>query len=167
MSDEDWDELDLRVASAIRLCLTKNILANMQGISTAKELWEKLKGLYQAKGISNWLMLKEQFHTLVWLKYMKHILMYKKDTLNFQEVTSKTNSGEKRMKCESQNSMDFVMVTRNGNGGRKNHGKNVTYWKCGKFGHVKKNYPGGASLANGSELDANIVSLVLGEDDLV
>ncbi|KAK6160704.1 hypothetical protein DH2020_004085 [Rehmannia glutinosa] len=64
MSDEDWEDLDLRAASTIRLCLAKNVLANVHGISNAKELWEKLEALYQAKEISNWLYLKEQFHTL-------------------------------------------------------------------------------------------------------
>ncbi|KAJ9566931.1 hypothetical protein OSB04_002897 [Centaurea solstitialis] len=43
---------------------TKNVVANVHGISTAKELWEKLEQLYQGKGISNRLYLKEQFHTL-------------------------------------------------------------------------------------------------------
>ncbi|KAL5822672.1 hypothetical protein ACOSQ4_020572 [Xanthoceras sorbifolium] len=33
-------------------------------INSFKELWEKLERLYQAKGISNRLYLKEQFHTL-------------------------------------------------------------------------------------------------------
>ncbi|KAJ0079568.1 hypothetical protein Patl1_23739 [Pistacia atlantica] len=36
----------------------------MQGISTAKKLWEKLEGMYQAKGVSNQVYLKEVFHTL-------------------------------------------------------------------------------------------------------
>lgn len=64
MSDEDWEEFDLRAASMIRLSLAKNILANVQGISKAKELWEKLEEMYQAKGVSNRVYLKEQFHTL-------------------------------------------------------------------------------------------------------
>lgn len=64
MSDEDWEELDLKAASVIRLSLAKNVLANVQGISSAKELWEKLEGMYQAKGVSNRVYLKEQFHTL-------------------------------------------------------------------------------------------------------
>ena len=64
MKEEEWEELDLRAVSAIRLCLAKNVLANVQKISTTKELWERLEGLYQAKGISNWLLLKEKFHNL-------------------------------------------------------------------------------------------------------
>jgi hypothetical protein len=63
-SDIDWEDLDLKAASTIRLCLAKNVLANVQGMSTAKELWEKLEEMYQTKGISNRVYLKEQFHTL-------------------------------------------------------------------------------------------------------
>ncbi|KAL4284128.1 hypothetical protein GQ457_16G027410 [Hibiscus cannabinus] len=64
MSDEDWEDLDLRAASSIRLALAKNVLPNVKGISGAKEIWEKLEALYQGKGISSRLNLKEQFHTL-------------------------------------------------------------------------------------------------------
>lgn len=64
MSDDDWEELDLKATSTIRLCLTKNVLANIHGISAAKELWEKLEELYQTKSLSNRLCLKEQFHSL-------------------------------------------------------------------------------------------------------
>ncbi|KAJ9566969.1 hypothetical protein OSB04_002935 [Centaurea solstitialis] len=63
-SEEEWEDLNLRAASTIRLCLANNVLANVHGISTAKELWDKLEQLYQGKGISNRLYLKEQFHTL-------------------------------------------------------------------------------------------------------
>ena len=64
VSDEDWEELDLKATSTIRLRLAKNILANVSRISTAKRLWEMLEQMYQVKSLSNWLYLKEQFHTL-------------------------------------------------------------------------------------------------------
>jgi len=41
------------------MSLAMNILANVLATLSAKELWEKLEGLYQEKGISNWLLLKE------------------------------------------------------------------------------------------------------------
>ncbi|PON66942.1 Pol-like polyprotein/retrotransposon [Trema orientale] len=53
MSDEDWEDLDERAASAIRICLAKNVLANVLRITTAKDLWGKLGELYQANGVSN------------------------------------------------------------------------------------------------------------------
>ncbi|MCI12322.1 hypothetical protein A2U01_0033426, partial [Trifolium medium] len=64
MEADKWEELDWRAASAIRLCLTKNVLANVQNLSSTKELWERLEWLYQQKDISNRLLLKEQFHNL-------------------------------------------------------------------------------------------------------
>jgi hypothetical protein len=64
MEADKWEELDLRAANAIRLCLAKNVFANVQNLSSAKEFCERLEGLYQAKDISNRLLLKEQFHNL-------------------------------------------------------------------------------------------------------
>ena len=64
VSDEDWEELDLKAFSTIRLCLEKNILAKVSGVSIAKGLWEKLEHMYQTKSLSTWLYLKDQFHTL-------------------------------------------------------------------------------------------------------
>lgn len=155
MHDEDWEEMDLRVASAIRLNLAKNVLANVHRISIAKELLEKLEAMYQAKSISNRLYLKEQFHTLRMVEgtkisdhlgilngivselevigekmgdedkalrlilslplsyeYMKPILMYGKETLDFAEATSKLLSEERRLNSEGHTSQeDLVMVT--------------------------------------------------------
>ncbi|KAF6149224.1 hypothetical protein GIB67_026080, partial [Kingdonia uniflora] len=62
--EEDWEDLDSRAASGIRLCLAKNILANVAGEKSAKGLWEKLESLYQTKSLSNCLYLKERLHTL-------------------------------------------------------------------------------------------------------
>ena len=49
MSDEEWEEMDLRAISVIRLNLAKNIIANVDRISTAKQLWEKPEAMYQAR----------------------------------------------------------------------------------------------------------------------
>ena len=42
MSKEDWEKLDRRARSTIRLCLADSVLLNVSGESTAKELWDKL-----------------------------------------------------------------------------------------------------------------------------
>ena len=64
ISNVDWEDLDMRAASSIWLCLAKNVFTNVQGMSTTKELWEKIEEMYQVKGISNLVNLNEQFHTL-------------------------------------------------------------------------------------------------------
>ena len=43
MSDDDWEDMDERAASAIRLCLAKNVLANIHGTYSAKEFGRGLK----------------------------------------------------------------------------------------------------------------------------
>jgi hypothetical protein len=42
MSKVDWEKLDKRAGSTIRLCLTDSVLLNVSGESTTKELWDKL-----------------------------------------------------------------------------------------------------------------------------
>ncbi|KAL2506192.1 putative phosphoinositide phosphatase SAC9 [Abeliophyllum distichum] len=43
MSDEVWEDFDLKTASTMCLCLAKNFLTNIHGISAANELWKKLE----------------------------------------------------------------------------------------------------------------------------
>ncbi|KAF6149797.1 hypothetical protein GIB67_017530 [Kingdonia uniflora] len=62
--EENWEDLDSRAVSGIRLCLAKNFLANVAREKTTKGVWEKLKSLYQTKSLSNRLYLKERLHTL-------------------------------------------------------------------------------------------------------
>jgi hypothetical protein len=57
MSKEDWEKLDRRERSTIRLCLEDSVLLNVSGESTAKELWDKLGNLYQSKSLVNKLFL--------------------------------------------------------------------------------------------------------------
>ena len=54
----------MKAASQICLSLVKNVLANVVGLSTIKEIWDKLENLYQSKSVSNRLYLKEQFYKL-------------------------------------------------------------------------------------------------------
>jgi len=42
--------------------MSMNIFANVLAMLSTKELWEKLEGLYQEKGVLNRLLLKENFH---------------------------------------------------------------------------------------------------------
>jgi hypothetical protein len=57
MSKEDWEKLDKRERSTIRLCLVESVLLNVSGESTDKELWDKLGNLYQSNSLVNKLFL--------------------------------------------------------------------------------------------------------------
>ena len=47
MSKEDWDKLDRRARSTIRLYLADSVLLNVLGEYATKKLWNKLGNLYK------------------------------------------------------------------------------------------------------------------------
>ena len=57
VSTEDWEKLDRKARSTIRLCLSDSVLLNVSGEDSAKKLWEKLGNLYQSKSLVNKLFL--------------------------------------------------------------------------------------------------------------
>jgi hypothetical protein len=64
MLKEDWEKLDRRVRSIIRLCLADSVLLNVSRESTAKEPWDKLGNLYQSKPLVNKLFLRKKLYHL-------------------------------------------------------------------------------------------------------
>jgi hypothetical protein len=64
MSKEDWEKLDRRARSTIRLCLADLVLLNVSGESIAKELWDKLGNLYQSKSLVNKLFFRKKLYHL-------------------------------------------------------------------------------------------------------
>jgi hypothetical protein len=64
MSKEDWEKLDRRARSTIRLCLEDSVLLNVSRESTAKEIWDKLGNLYQSKSMVNKLFLRKKLYHL-------------------------------------------------------------------------------------------------------
>ena len=88
----------MRVASTIGMCLAKNVLANVLGISTIKDLWEKLEELYQTKGVSNRVYLNEQFHTL----RMKEGTKVSDDLSVLNDIISKLEAIEVRIDNENK-----------------------------------------------------------------
>jgi hypothetical protein len=64
MLKENWEKLDRRERSTIRLCLEDSVLLNVSGESTSKELWDKLGNLYQSKSLVNKLFLRKMLYHL-------------------------------------------------------------------------------------------------------
>ena len=62
-SQDDWDKLEIRARSTIRLCLSDSVVLNVSSEDSAVKLWEKLGSLYQSKSLVNKLFLqKKLFH---------------------------------------------------------------------------------------------------------
>lgn len=64
MKDEDWQKMDQKSKSSIRLCLLDSMLLNVFGEATAKDLWDKLGSLYQTKSLVSKLFLRKKLYSL-------------------------------------------------------------------------------------------------------
>ena len=49
MTNEEWEDLDAKDLSTIRLCLVDDVLFNIVGEDTTSGLWSKLESLYMTK----------------------------------------------------------------------------------------------------------------------
>ncbi|MGV8065544.1 hypothetical protein PJP13_29370, partial [Mycobacterium kansasii] len=49
MTDDEWNTLDKKALSSIRLCLTDEVLYNVMREKTAAKLWAKLEDVYAKK----------------------------------------------------------------------------------------------------------------------
>jgi len=63
-SNEDWEEMDLKAASTIQLCLANKVMYNVMDEEITTELWSRLGTLYMTKSLSNKLYLKKQLYGL-------------------------------------------------------------------------------------------------------
>ena len=64
MKADEWEDLESRCVSTIRLCVADNIINNVMDEDSAAGLWEKLEKLYLAKSLTNKLHLKRQLYRL-------------------------------------------------------------------------------------------------------
>jgi hypothetical protein len=64
MLREEWEKLERRERSMIRLCLADLVLLNVSGEDSAKKLWEKLGSLYQSKSLVNNFLLRRKLYLL-------------------------------------------------------------------------------------------------------
>lgn len=53
MSESDWEDYDLKVRSAIHLCLIDEVLYNILNEDSVAKLWLKLESLYMTKSLTN------------------------------------------------------------------------------------------------------------------
>ena len=63
IKDVEWVEMDEKAASTIRLNLGDEVIRNLLEAETAKEVWEKLEGLYMRKSLTSKLYMKKHFYS--------------------------------------------------------------------------------------------------------
>jgi hypothetical protein len=64
MTEWEWEDLDVKALSTIRLCLVDEVLFNIVGDDTTSGLWSKLESLYMTKSLMSRIYLKRQLYSL-------------------------------------------------------------------------------------------------------
>jgi hypothetical protein len=64
MTEWEWEDLDAKALSTIRLCLADDVLFNIVGEDTTSGLWSKLESLYMTKSLTSRIYLKRQLYSL-------------------------------------------------------------------------------------------------------
>jgi len=52
LTDEEWEELELKEVSVIQLCLAPHVLRQVLDKTTAVDLWIRLEELYKTKSLA-------------------------------------------------------------------------------------------------------------------
>jgi hypothetical protein len=98
MTNEEWEDLDAKAFSTIRLCLVDDVLFNIVGEDTTSRLWSKLESLYMTKSLMSIIYLKRQLYSL-WMKEGTKVV----DHLNtFNTLIVQSNSMEVKFEDEDK-----------------------------------------------------------------
>nr|GEX88768.1 Gag-Pol polyprotein [Tanacetum cinerariifolium] len=64
MDDSKWDAMDGNAISNLHLALADGVLSSIMKKKSAKEIWDHLAGLYEAKSLHNKILLKRKLYAL-------------------------------------------------------------------------------------------------------
>jgi hypothetical protein len=64
MTEWEWEDLDAKALSTIRLCLADEVMFNIVGEDTTSGLWSKLESLYMTKSLTSRIYLKRRLYSL-------------------------------------------------------------------------------------------------------
>ncbi|KAK9203924.1 hypothetical protein WN943_014181 [Citrus x changshan-huyou] len=105
-------------------------------------------------------------------KHMLPTLMYGKEMVDLEEVTSTLLSEERRLSGESTETTDISALAVVRNWKKNNSKKNGVYWGCGQLGHLKRDCHSrnGAGSPSDSRSDTDSINsgkslIIVGDDD--
>ncbi|XP_031266256.1 uncharacterized protein LOC116124670 [Pistacia vera] len=110
MSDKEWNRIQRRAVSTIRLALAPETKYIMLIESTPKGLWEKLEGIYASKSLTNRLCLKMDLYSLK--------MDEGRSTLKLDDVIALLCENERFMGSENSSLRGDLLVAEGSNLGR-------------------------------------------------
>lgn len=64
MEYHNWEQLQEKAVTTIRLCLVDDVLYHIMNLSSPVKIWKKLKSRYVSKSLMSKLYLKEKLYNL-------------------------------------------------------------------------------------------------------
>ena len=64
MTDDEWEELDMKAVSTIQLCLADELMYDVMDDVSIVAIWLKLESRYMSKSLINTLKLKQKLYEL-------------------------------------------------------------------------------------------------------
>ncbi|GJS32085.1 retrovirus-related pol polyprotein from transposon TNT 1-94 [Tanacetum coccineum] len=177
--DSKWDEMDGNAIANLHLALANGVLSSIEEKKTAKDIWDHLARLYEARSLHNRIFLKRKLYALCMIEstsVTEHVIInltsnVLTDCLIFDNVAAfileeenRCNNREDRQTSSRQ--AEALVVTKGrsmepGSSGSHNYGKsekgkknNFKCFKCGKLSHFNKDCRG----SNTSKPQGNIAS---------
>ena len=116
MSNEDWEEMDMKAVSSSRMCLADNVIFNVRGEKTASGLWAKLESLYQSKSLLNRILLKKRLYSLKMkegAKVSEHLNTFNDILSQLESIGVKMDDEDKAVTllCTLPDSYDNLVTT--------------------------------------------------------
>ena len=72
MNVTDWKDLEMQVASTIRMCLADEVMYHVMDEESPVVIWLKLEGRYMSKSLTNKLLLKKKLYGLKMVESSTH-----------------------------------------------------------------------------------------------
>lgn len=116
MSSDDWEELQMKAVSTIRLCLADDVMYHVIGDESLAGVWTKLESRYMSKSLTNKQFLKQKLFGLKMIEgsdLIQHINTFNQiisDLLRI-EVTFNEEDQALMLLCSLPSSMENLVTT--------------------------------------------------------
>uniref|UniRef100_A0A2N9I8F7 Integrase catalytic domain-containing protein n=1 Tax=Fagus sylvatica TaxID=28930 RepID=A0A2N9I8F7_FAGSY len=184
MTDDEWEELDMKAVSTIRLLLADEVMYDVMEENSTAGIWLNLEKRYMSKSLTNKLHLKQKLYGLKMTEgadLRQHINTFKQIISDMLRIDIKFEDEDKAMmlltslpdflRTPAESSGEGLVVKgyqdrgrkkdkddKSARGRSKSKSKTVKCFKCQKKGHMKRECPEWNKGKEESSTSVNVVA---------